>query len=137
MNTPVNAIQPYESTALADFVFAHQTMSISMFSELPPLPRITKKDGHPVVSIAEDSNTLRLLLDSIYPTSEERCLNDMGLFWKAAKASQKYCMKIIEDKLRKRVLASDLMKCHSLGMYAVATDLGWDDVAIAAARQTL
>ncbi|KAM6492693.1 hypothetical protein JOM56_012417 [Amanita muscaria] len=96
-----------------------------------------KKDGHPVVCVAEDSKTLRLLLDSIYPTSEERPLDDMGLFWKAAKASQKYCMKIIEDKLRKRIFASDLIKNNPLSVYAVATDLGWDDVAIAAARQTL
>ncbi|KIL60919.1 hypothetical protein M378DRAFT_167596, partial [Amanita muscaria Koide BX008] len=32
------------------------------------------------------------LIPYIYPTSEERHLDDVGLFWKAAKASQKYCM---------------------------------------------
>ncbi|KAM6496650.1 hypothetical protein JOM56_007123 [Amanita muscaria] len=147
--------QPYDSTALADLILRssdHVEFYVlgAFLRYVSPTFRTMfalntgqavddneKKDGYPVVCVAEDSSTLRLLLDSIYPTAEERPLYDVGLFWKAAKASQKYCMKIIEDKLRKRVFASDLMKCYSLRMYAVATDLGWDDVAIAAARQTL
>ncbi|KAM6492694.1 hypothetical protein JOM56_012418 [Amanita muscaria] len=149
MNTPRSAIQPYDSTALADIVLrssnhvdfyvleAFLRYVSPTFRTMFALNINEKKDGHPVVCVAEDNRTLRLLLDSIYPTSEERHLDDVGLFWKAAKASQKYCMEIIEDKLRKRIFASDLMKNKSLSVYAVATDLGWDDVAIAAARQTL
>ncbi|KIL69197.1 hypothetical protein M378DRAFT_157432 [Amanita muscaria Koide BX008] len=155
MNMPTNAIQPYDSAALADLILRssdHVDFYVlgAFLRYVSPTFRTMfalntgqaiedneKKDGHPVVSVAEDSNTLRLLLDSIYPSSEERSLDDVGLFWKAAKASQKYCMKIIEDKLRKRICASDLMKNNALSVYAVATDLGWDDVAIAAARQTL
>ncbi|KAM6497256.1 hypothetical protein JOM56_007729 [Amanita muscaria] len=155
MNTPMSVIQPYDSTTLADLVLRssnHVDFYVlgAFLRYVSPTFRTMfalntgqavedneKKDGHPVVCVAEDNSTLQLLLDSIYPTSEERCLNDVGLFWKAAKASQKYCMKIIEDKLRKRIFASDLVKNNALSVYAVATDLGWDDVAIAAARQTL
>ncbi|KAM6497227.1 hypothetical protein JOM56_007700 [Amanita muscaria] len=154
MNTPMNTFEPYDSTALADLVLrssddADFYVLGAFLRYVSPTFRTMfalntsqavedneKKDGHPVVCVAEDSNTLQLLLDSIYPSSEERCLNDVGLFWKAAKASQKYCMKIIEDKLRKRIFVSNLMKNNSLSVYAVATDLGWDGVAIAAARQT-
>ncbi|KIL69156.1 hypothetical protein M378DRAFT_157389 [Amanita muscaria Koide BX008] len=125
----MNAIQPYDSTALADLILrssdrvdfyvlgaflryvspTFRTMFALNTGPGQVVDDNEKKDGYPVVCLAEDSNTLRLLLDSIYPSSEERCLHDVGLFWKAAKASQKYCMKIIEDKLRKRVLTSYLM----------------------------
>ncbi|KAM6497225.1 hypothetical protein JOM56_007698 [Amanita muscaria] len=155
MNTPMNTFEPYDSTALADLVLrssddADFYVVGAFLRYVSPTFRTMfalntgqavedneKRDGHPVVSVAEDSNTLRLLLESIYPTAEERPLYDVGLFWKAAKASQKYCMNIIEDKLRKRIFASGLTKINPLSVYAVATDLGWDDVAIAAARQTL
>ncbi|KAM6497234.1 hypothetical protein JOM56_007707 [Amanita muscaria] len=93
-----------------------------------------KKDNLPVVPVGEDSGTLRFLLDTIYPYEEEPRLPSPLIAWKVSKATQKYMMNTIENKLKRRIANSRLLP---LSIYAIAIDLEWEEVAINAARRTL
>ncbi|KAK2462739.1 hypothetical protein APHAL10511_005257 [Amanita phalloides] len=96
-----------------------------------------ERKGLVVIPVMETSDTLRLLLDYIYPQETEPQLNDAALFLKSAKAAQKYCMEKIENKFKKRILDSSLMNSEPFRMYVIAVDLGWEDVATHAAQRTL
>ncbi|KIL69204.1 hypothetical protein M378DRAFT_35166, partial [Amanita muscaria Koide BX008] len=96
-----------------------------------------EKDGRPLVCLEEDSGTLRLLLDTIYPYEKDPPLTDVSLLWKVGKASKKYIMDVIEKKLQHWVVSSDLITTSPLRIYAIAIDLRWEGVAIEAARRTL
>ena len=96
-----------------------------------------QKNGLPVIPLIEDSATLRFLLDSLYPRIKEPQLDDVALVWKACRAAKKYCMDIIEGKLMDRIIASELINQEPLRIYAMVTDLEWEDVADVAARKTL
>ncbi|PFH50239.1 hypothetical protein AMATHDRAFT_99685, partial [Amanita thiersii Skay4041] len=95
------------------------------------------KNGLPIIDLPEDSESLHFLLTIIYPHIDEPKLDDCHLIWKVCKAAQKYCMDIIEGKLRKLVLASDRMNAEAFRMYAIAVELGWMDVVTIAAQNTL
>ncbi|KIL69185.1 hypothetical protein M378DRAFT_119069, partial [Amanita muscaria Koide BX008] len=68
-----------------------------------------KKDNLPVVPVSEDSGTLRLLLDIIYPYEEEPRLSSPVIAWKVSKAARKYLMNIIESKLKRHIANSKLI----------------------------
>jgi hypothetical protein len=151
----VDADAPYDPTAFADtiirtsdnlhfYVLGNFLGYVSqVFRDLSDLNRGAaveqneKKDGYPVIPLLDDSATLRFLLDLIHPRIAERQLYDVTLFWNVSRAAKKYCMDIIEGKLRARILTSDLINEEPFRIYAVATDLEWDDVAGIAARKTL
>ncbi|KAF8630159.1 hypothetical protein AX15_003107 [Amanita polypyramis BW_CC] len=95
-----------------------------------------KKDGFPIISVTEDSETLYYLLELIYPVDESQ-FHDLTVFRKVCKAAQKYLMDGIEDKLRKWILTSKLLKTEPFRMCAIALELGWEVVALTAARRTL
>ena len=159
MNSPsptiVDTDAPYDPTAFADtdirtsdnvnfYVLGNFLCYVSqVFKDLFDLNRGAavehneKKDGYPVIPLLDDSATLRFLLDLIHPRIEERQLDNVTLFWNVSRAAKKYCMDIIEGKLRARILTSDLIDEEPFRIYAVATDLEWDDVADIAARKTL
>ncbi|KIL64171.1 hypothetical protein M378DRAFT_163655 [Amanita muscaria Koide BX008] len=84
-----------------------------------------KKDGRPLIRLEEDSGTLRLLLDIIYPHAKDPPFINVSLFWKVAKTSKKYIMDVIEEKLQHWVVSSYLITISPLR------------VAIEAARRTL
>lgn len=96
-----------------------------------------QKNGLPVIPLMEDSATLRFLLDFLYPRIKEPQLNDIALVLKVCRAAKKYCMDIIEGKLMDRIVASELINQEPLRIYAIATNLEWEDVANVAARKTL
>ena len=96
-----------------------------------------QKNGLPVIPLMEDSATLRFLLDFLYPRIKEPQLDDVALVRKVCRAAKKYCMDIIEGKLMDRIIASELINQEPLRIYAIATDLEWEDVANVAARKTL
>ncbi|KIL69184.1 hypothetical protein M378DRAFT_157423 [Amanita muscaria Koide BX008] len=96
-----------------------------------------KKDNLPVVPVAEDSETLCLLLDIIYPYQKKPQLSSPFIAWKVSKAAQKYLMNIIESKLKRHIANSKLIAEKPLSIYAIAIDLGWEGVALDAARRTL
>ena len=153
----VDADEPYGPTAFADaiirtsdnvhfyfYVLGNFLCYVSqVFRDLFDLNRGAaveqneKKDGYPVIPLPDDSATLRFLLDLIHPRIAERQLDDVTLFWNVSRAVKKYCMDIIEDKLRARIMTSDLINEEPFRICAIATDLEWDDVADLAARKTL
>ncbi|KAK2462746.1 hypothetical protein APHAL10511_005264 [Amanita phalloides] len=151
----MSGTNPYDSTALADVVLCssdrvdfHVLKTFlcyvsPIFKDLFNLSQESateehqRRNGLPVIPVTETSKTLRLLLDSIYPQEYEPQLNDATLFLNVAKAAQKYCMKKVENKFRRRIINSSLMISRPFRMYAIAIDLEWEDVAIHAARQTL
>ena len=151
----VDADSPYDPTAFADtiirtsdnvhfYILGNFLSYVSqVFRDLFDLNRGAaveqneKKDGYPVIPLLDDSATLRFLLDLIHPRIEERQLDDVTLFWNVSRAAKKYCMDIIEGKLRARILTSDLINEGPFRIYAIATDLEWGDVADIAACKTL
>lgn len=151
----VDADAPYDSTVFADailctsdnvhfYVVANLLCYVSQFFiDLFDLNRGAvveqneRKDGFLVIPLLDDSATLRLLLDFIYPRIKDPQLDNVTLFWNASKAAKKYCMDIVEGKLKDRIVASELIKREPLRIYSVAIDLEWDEVANVAARNTL
>ena len=102
--------------------------------DLPSTTTNEIMNGLPVIAVAETSETIRLLLDSIYPHIREPQIDNVTLFLNVCKATRKYCMDIIENKLREQIVTSQLMVSEPLRLYAVAIDLNWEDVALIAAR---
>ncbi|PFH50253.1 hypothetical protein AMATHDRAFT_4159 [Amanita thiersii Skay4041] len=103
----------------------------------------TKKDGLPVVSLAEHSTILRFILLLIYPHVDEPNLFGSGLsrgvFINVCLAARKYCMDVIEGKLKKMLLTSPLIKEDPLRVFSIALHIGsdWDSVAMTAAQNSL
>ncbi|KAF8639042.1 hypothetical protein AX17_001765 [Amanita inopinata Kibby_2008] len=95
------------------------------------------KHGLPIVDIAEDSDTLRFLLLLIYPQSVEPELKFTDLCLKVCKATQKYRMEVIESKVQRILLASQLIVQEPLRIYAIAVPLRWEKIAMEAARISL
>ena len=91
-------------------------------------------NGFPVIAVAETSETIRLLLDLIYPHIGDPQINDVALFLSVCKATRKYCMDMIGNRLRTQIVTSRLTVSEPLRVYAVAIDLGWDEIALIAAR---
>jgi hypothetical protein len=147
-----NAGSPYDSTARnADIIlrssdlinfYVLKTFLIYVspfFEDMFNLPSTTTNDimnGFPVIAVAETSETIRLLLDLIYPHIGDPRINDVALFLKVCKATRKYCMDMIENRLRTQIVTSHLTVSEPLRVYAVAIDLGWEDIALIAARNT-
>ncbi|KAM6497231.1 hypothetical protein JOM56_007704 [Amanita muscaria] len=96
-----------------------------------------KKDNLPVVPVAEDSETLCLLLDIIYPYEQKPRLSSPSITWKVSKAARKYLMNIIESKLKRQITNSKLIAEKPLSICAIAIDLEWEEVATNAAQRTL
>ncbi|KAM6497213.1 hypothetical protein JOM56_007686, partial [Amanita muscaria] len=88
-----------------------------------------KKGDRPLIRLEEDSRTLRLLLDLIYPHAKDPPLTNASLFWKVGKASKKYNMNVVEEKLQLWIISSNLISTASLRIYAIAIDLGWEGPA--------
>ena len=107
------------------------------FKDMFSLPSTTTNEimnDFPVIAVAETSETIRLLLDLIYPHVDKPQIDDVALFLNVCKATQKYCMDMIENRLRIQIVSSHLTVSEPLRVYAVAIDLGWEDVALIAAR---
>ena len=145
-----NAESPYDSTArnadiilrssdLINFYVLKSFLSYvsPFFEDMFSLPSTTTNEimnDFPVIAVAETSETIRLLLDLIYPHVDKPQIDNVALFLKVCKATQKYCMDIIENGLRKQIVTSHLTVSEPLRVYAVAIDLGWEEVALIAAR---
>ena len=145
-----NAGSPYDSAATsADIILrssdlihfyilkAFLSYVSPFFKNMFDLPSTTTNEimnGFPVIAVAETSETIHLLLDLIYPHIGEPQIENVALFLKVCKATRKYCMDIIENRLRKQIVTSQLTVSEPLRVYAVAIDLGWEDVALIAAR---
>ncbi|KAF8693961.1 hypothetical protein AX14_002232 [Amanita brunnescens Koide BX004] len=94
--------------------------------------------GLPIFDFEEDSDTLRLLLLLIYPHGpSEHHINSLDAYHKLGKATQKYSMPVIEDKVKHLLLASSFLTDEPLCVFAISIMLGWGEVVKAAALSTL
>ena len=91
----------------------------------------------PIFDFSEDSEIFNILLELIYPRVDEPQLHDLVIFKRVYKAAQAYSMTVILAKLKNQILTSPLIKAKPLRLYAIAIVLGWEEVALAAARATL
>ncbi|KAF8637191.1 hypothetical protein AX14_010331, partial [Amanita brunnescens Koide BX004] len=91
----------------------------------------------PIIDFSGDSKIFNILLELIYPRVDEPQFCDLDIFKRTSKAAQAYSMNVIEEKLKKRIVASSFIKTEPFRLYTIATDLGWEDVALVAGRATL
>ena len=101
-----------------------------------PLKDSEEIDGRPVIAVPERSNVLRGLLDIIYPGEDDNFdVPDCHLYGEMVRAARNFEISTAEKKLRKQGTA---LACKEpLRMYAIATSLGWVEVAKIAAINTL
>ncbi|KAF8347916.1 hypothetical protein F5887DRAFT_880926, partial [Amanita rubescens] len=97
------------------------------------------RNGLPIISVTESSETIHCLLLLIYPSyvSASEPVLLIGDLCRVAEAAQKYCMDSIEDKVKKMVFTSGLIEEHAFRVYASALHVGWTDIAATAALNTL
>ena len=97
------------------------------------------QNGLPIISVTEDSKTLRCVLLFIYPSYVTGCEPLLGIddLCPVAKAIQKYSMDCIEGRIKEMVITPQLLQEHAFRVYTLAVHLGWTDIAARAALNTL
>ncbi|PFH50251.1 hypothetical protein AMATHDRAFT_4157 [Amanita thiersii Skay4041] len=136
----VDAEKPFDSSAKADIILRSSDSvdfyAISLLlSTVSPIfddmfslnstlaqQEITK-NGLPVVLLEESNMILQHFLVLIYPHIHEPDLlnsNSSRDFIKICQAAQKYCMDIVEEKLKKMILASSFIKEEPFRVYLMA-----------------
>ena len=101
------------------------------------------KNGLPIITVSEDSETLQCLLSLIYPHAREPQVAPAPLFSQVCRAAHKYSMDVIISKLRTMLNdvepshSPDTAVAHHFLIYVIATQYGWDKEATKAARYTL
>ncbi|KAF8639103.1 hypothetical protein AX17_001746 [Amanita inopinata Kibby_2008] len=155
----MDAEAPFDSSALADTIL--RSCDNVEFYVVAPILRLMSpifndmfdlsqgpaamenelKNKLPVVPLLEDSKTLRHLLLVMYPNMQAPRLDDWDLMLKVGKAAQKYCMEIVENKVRtssfKRPWHGTRSLEEKLQMYTTTVQVGWWSEATMAAQSTL
>lgn len=148
-----DAPKPFDTPSISDAIIrSHDSVDFfvlhSLLSFVSPafdglfVAALETKNGLPIVTVSEDSETILCLLSLIYPHDREPQVASAPLFSKVCRAAHKYSMAIIVRKLR-TMLSSvapshspDTIVAHQFLMYAIATQFGWDAEAVRAARHT-
>ena len=100
--------------------------------------RVAASEGVlPVLDFSEDSEIFNILLEHIYPSVDEPRFRDLDIFKRASRAAQAYSMSVVEEKLKKQILTSSFITAEPFRLYAIAIVLGWEELALVAARATL
>ncbi|KAF8347866.1 hypothetical protein F5887DRAFT_1258985 [Amanita rubescens] len=143
----MDAQAPFDSSAMADiilrssdnihfyvlgtflyFVSHDQTFRKTLSARQGPLLGENETRGNlPIIDLEAHSEMIYIVLELIYPRADEPRFRNLDVFRKVCKTAQLYSMTVVEDKLKKQILASQFMKVG-------ATSLA---VALAAARETL
>ncbi len=95
------------------------------------------KSGLSVIHVADHSEALRHFLLLLHHRMDKPPANDPGLIADICMVARKYDVPAIEARMKERLTASSLLVKEPLRVYAIATALGWADVAKAAAKNTL
>ncbi|KAK2462747.1 hypothetical protein APHAL10511_005265 [Amanita phalloides] len=140
------AEEPFHSRAKADIIL-RTSDAVDFYASLLFLQLVSPtfnnmlcdakgelKDGLMVVGVADHSRVFRPLLLLIYHCMGEPPTEDLELFGDICMAARKYGLTAMEPRLRRQLAASSE---QPLRVYAVATYLGWTDVAKSAARNIL
>ncbi|KAF8639092.1 hypothetical protein AX17_001737 [Amanita inopinata Kibby_2008] len=155
----MDAEHPFDSSALADtilrssdnvdfYVIATILRLMSpIFNDMFSLNKgdaateNESKNKLPVVPFSEDGETLRHLLLVMYPNIQDPVLVDWNLLLKVGRAAQKYCMDMVESKVRESLAkisrSMEWPAEKDLQLYITAVQLGWWSEATVAAYGTL
>ena len=95
------------------------------------------KSGLSVVHVADHSKALRYFLLLLHHRMDKPPANDPGLIADICMVARKYDISAIEARMKEQLTASSSLVKEPLRVYAIATALGWADVAKAAAKNTL
>ena len=151
-----NAPAPFDSSAISDTVirtsddihfyvlgaflyYVSQTFrdKLSLNRGLAATGENENKGELPVIDFSGDSEIFNILLELIYPRVDEPRFRDLDIFKRVSKAAQAYSMNVIEEKLKKQIVTSSFIETEPFRLYTIAIDLGWEEVALVAARATL
>ena len=125
------------------------SLSSPFFSELFTLPQSGGLEiytdesvgirGVPVVQMAEDSETLSILLGFCFPVSlfEHPRFVTLDQVRKVIEAAVKLEMLSLQLHLKKELVADRFIESQPIRVFAIAFRYGWDDEARKAARYTL
>ncbi|KAJ3530584.1 hypothetical protein NM688_g7688 [Phlebia brevispora] len=112
-------------------------MASPVFNDMFGIPQPTKEgDQLPVVDLAEDSKTLEVLIDAIYPDRYPSTPVELSTLNKVAAAAQKYVMRSVQAFVA-HCLRTTSYADSPLRVYAIACRCGLDDVAVQCARSSL
>ena len=95
------------------------------------------KDGKTVVRVADYSKALRYFLLALHKPMEKLPVENPSLIADICMVARKYRMPIVEARLKDQLATSSSLVQKPLGVYAIATALGWGDVAKSAAKNTI
>ena len=109
----------------------------SAFDEPFPNAKGESKDGRTIVRVTDDSKALRYFLFALHKPMDKLPVENPGLIADICMVARKYRMPIVEARLKEQLAASSSVVQKPLCVYAIATALGWGDVAKAAAKNTL
>ena len=146
----MDAPAPFDSSAISDTIIRtydniHFYVLGALLYYVSPTFRdklslnrgLENKGKLPVIDFQGDSKIFNILLELIYPRVDELQLRDLDIFRRASKAAQAYSMSVVEKKLKKQIMTSSFIQAEPFRSYTIAIDLGWEEVALVAARATL
>ena len=108
-----DAPKPFDTPSISDAIIrSHDSVDFfvlhSLLSFVSPafdalfLAALETKNGLPIVTVSEDSETIHCLLSLIYPHDREPQVASAALFSKVCRAAHKYSMAVITRKLDRR-----------------------------------
>ncbi|KAG8827899.1 hypothetical protein FRC19_011047 [Serendipita sp. 401] len=106
------------------------------FAALVNLPPLNSSDPPPVQDLAEDGDTVSILLQYIYPMPNPH-VTSLATLRLALSAAQRYEITSAIDGLRSSLVTSTFLESDPLGVYAIACELGLTEEAKIASRATL
>ncbi|KAF7793975.1 hypothetical protein EIP86_005099 [Pleurotus ostreatoroseus] len=109
----------------------------SVFNGMVGLPQPTAEaDALPTVAVAEDSDTIQVLLDALYPGRYPSTTLDLAALSKVARAAEKYDMACVMAFVA-HCLQSSRFEDEPLRIYAIAQRFGLRAIAADAAKASL
>ena len=145
-----DASEPFDSQAKADIIL-RSSDAVDFYVSQPLLQLISpvfdqlfsntegsdSKNGLRVVHVTDRSRAFRHFLLALHHCMDKPPVENPGLIAEICEVARKYAMPTIEARMKEQLTASSSLVENPLGVYAIATALGWADVAKVAAKNTL
>ena len=146
----ISASKPFDSCAKADIII-RSSDAIDFYVYLPFLEMISPAFGKlsssatpsgstrglSVVRVTDHSEALRFFLLVLHHRVYKAPVEKPGLIADICMVARKYETPTIEARMKEQLIASSAPVQKPLCVYAIATALGWSDVAKVAAKNTL
>ncbi|KAF8347925.1 hypothetical protein F5887DRAFT_954760 [Amanita rubescens] len=149
-STNRDAPKPFDFQAKADIIL-RSSDAVDFYVSRPLLQLISpifdklfsntegsdSKNGLRVVHITDHSRAFYHFLLALHHCMDKPPVEDPGLIADICEAARKYAIPAIEARMKEQLTTSSSLVENPLGVYAIATALGWADVAKVAAKNTL